>query len=138
MSKNNLQYLFLGLILFAHGFILTKLIFFPYPELFVYPYLTNQGLAPYSQILDQHFPGLMFLPLNFDNLGMNNEISARIWLISIVLVTHLLLFFIARSILKSGKSSSMTSLIRASLGFFGRSMLNPLSNFFNTFGPNPL
>ena len=93
MLKNNLQYFLLGLILLVHGLLLTKLIFFPYPELFIYPYLTNHGLLPYSQILDQHFPGLMFLPLNFDNLGMTSEVSARIWLISIVLITHILLFF---------------------------------------------
>ena len=73
-----LSKLILVLILITHVFILTKLVFFPYPELFIYPYLTNHGLKPYSQILDQHFPGLMFLPINFDNLGMNNEVSARI------------------------------------------------------------
>ncbi len=111
MLKNNLQYFFLGLILFIHAFLLTKLIFFPYPELFIYPYLTNHGLKPYSQILDQHFPGLMFLPLNFDNLGMNNEISARAWLISIVLITHILLFLISREFLKSGKKALLVNLL---------------------------
>lgn len=86
-------------IIFAHIFILSKLVLFPYPELFVYPYLTNHGLKPYSQILDQHFPGLMFLPINFDNLGMNDEISARLWLFGIVFLTHILLFLISKNIL---------------------------------------
>src|SRR3989338_3479932 len=72
-------YLFLGLILLTHILILSKLIYFPYPELFIYPYLTNHGLKPYSQIIDQHFPGLMFLPLNLDNLGMTTPEIARIW-----------------------------------------------------------
>ncbi len=58
-------------IILIHIFITFKLIFFPYPELFIYPYLTNHGLLPYKQILDQHFPGLMFLPINFNNLGKN-------------------------------------------------------------------
>src|SRR3989344_2950268 len=86
-------------IIFGHIFILSKLIFFPYPELFIYPYLTNHGLKPYSQILDQHFPGLMFLPVNFDNLGMNDEISARFWLFGIVFLTHVLLFLISKTYL---------------------------------------
>lgn len=93
----------LGLILLAHVLILSKLLFFPYPELFIYPYLTNHGLKPYSQILDQHFPGLMFLPINFDNLGMSDAAVARIWSIVIVLLTHIILFYITSSILKSKK-----------------------------------
>lgn len=94
-------YLILGVILFTHLFILSKLIFFPYPELFIYPYLTNQGLKPYAQILDQHFPGLMFLPVNFDNLGLNTIDSARIWSISIVIIIHIMLFIVSNEIFKS-------------------------------------
>jgi len=81
--------------------VLLKLMFFPYPEFFVYPYLTNNGLKPYAQILDQHFPGLMFLPINFDNLGMNSELEARVWLIGVVIITQLLLFIVARLIFKN-------------------------------------
>ncbi len=103
--------LILLIIILAHVFILSKLIFFPYPELFIYPYLTNHGLKPYSQILDQHFPGLMFLPINFDNLGMNNEASARIWLISIVLITHILLFLISGAVLKSNKKALLVNIL---------------------------
>lgn len=111
MSKNNLQYFLFGLILLVHAFLLTKLIFFPYPELFIYPYLTNHGLLPYSQILDQHFPGLMFLPINLDNLGMQNEVDARIWLLGIVLITHILLFFISSKILKSSSKALLVNLL---------------------------
>ena len=109
--KKNLPYLFLCLILLVHLSILAKLIFFPYPELFIYPYLTNQGLLPYSQILDQHFPGLMFLPINFDNLGMTNEVIARWWLIAIVIITHLFLFFISKNILKNGFKALLVNLL---------------------------
>lgn len=111
LFKKNLQYLLLGIILIIHSLILTKLIFFPYPELFVYPYLTNNGLIPYSQILDQHFPGLMFLPANFNNLGMTDEVSARFWLIGIVLLTHLFLFFITKFILKDGKKALLVNFL---------------------------
>ncbi len=111
MLKDRLCYLLLGIILLVHSLVVTRLIFFPYPELFIYPYLTNNGLKPYSQILDQHFPGFMFLPFNFDNLGMVNEIVARAWLISVVLITHLLLFFISRYFLKSGYKALLVNFL---------------------------
>ena len=103
--------LLLGFILLVHVLLLTRLIFFPYPELFIYPYLTNHGLKPYSQILDQHFPGLLFLPVNFENLGMTDEISARVWLIVIVLITHLLLFFISKTILKNDYQALLVNIL---------------------------
>lgn len=109
--NKNFAYLILGLILLVHTLILTRLIYFPYPELFVYPYLTNHGLAPYSQILDQHFPGLMFLPINLDNLGMTTPEVARIWSITLALITHLLLFFIASRILKSKSKALLVNIL---------------------------
>ncbi len=111
MLKNNWQYFLLGLILLVHTFVLTKLFFFPYPELFIYPYLTNHGLKPYSQILDQHFPGLLFLPVNFDNLGMTNPGVARIWLMVTVALTQILLFFISKKIFKSGKKALLVNFL---------------------------
>lgn len=113
MLKNNLVYFFLGLILLAHTFLITELIFFPYPELFIYPYLTNHGLLPYKQILDQHFPGLMFLPINFDNLGMTNPDIARIWLIVTVIITHILLFVLSSKILKSPRKAILVNILYA-------------------------
>ena len=98
-------------IVLVHSLILTKLQFFPYPELFIYPYLNNSGLKPYQEILDQHFPGLMFLPINFDNLGMTDPQIARIWLIFIVIIIQLFLFLIARSILKSEKKALFVNIL---------------------------
>lgn len=109
--KGKIIYVFLGLIILLHIFILLKIVFFPYPEFFIYPYLTNNGLKPYSQILDQHFPGLMFLPVNFDNLGMTNEITARAWLILIVVITHILLFSITAYFLRSKKRALLVSVL---------------------------
>lgn len=111
MLRNNFVKFLLLLIIVIHSFILTKLIFFPYPELFIYPYLTNHGLKPYSQILDQHFPGLMFLPINFNNLGMNTPEVARIWAIVVVIITHILLYFIGREILKSNKKALLVNVL---------------------------
>lgn len=104
------KFLFI-LVLILHTFVLTKLIFFPYPEFFVNPYLTNQGLKPYSQIMDQHSPGLMFFPVNFDNLGMTTPDAARIWLISIVLITQVMLFFISAKVLKDYKKAFFVSFL---------------------------
>lgn len=109
--REKIVYFFLVVILLSHTFILTELQFFPYPELFIYPYLTNHGLKPYSQILDQHFPGLLFLPINFDNLGMNDEYSARVWLIGIVIITHLLLFLVSKEILKSKRKALLVNFL---------------------------
>lgn len=98
---NKLALLLLLIIILIHAIVLTKLIYFPFPELFIYPYLTNHGLKPYSQIMDQHFPGLMFLPLNFDNLGMTTPEIARIWSIAVVIIVQLMLFIFGNQILKS-------------------------------------
>jgi dolichyl-phosphate-mannose--protein O-mannosyl transferase len=91
----------LGLVCFLHIYILSQLIFFPYPELFVYPYLTNHGLLPYKEIFDQHFPGLFFLPLNFERLGLTNEYIARYWQYGLVIISQVSLFFISRRIFKN-------------------------------------
>lgn len=109
--KQKWVFLIFGLILVVHALILSKLIFFPYPELFIYPYLTNHGLKPYQQILDQHFPGLLFLPVNFDNLGLHNEIIARGWLIAVTLLTQILLFFVFSKILKSNKKALLVNFL---------------------------
>lgn len=102
---------FLLIILIVHALVLAKLMFFPYPELFIYPYLTNNGLLPYHQIFDQHFPGLMFLPINLNNLGMTDEVSARWWLIGVVLLTQLLLFIICKSIFRSKEKALQVNLL---------------------------
>ena len=99
------------IIIIFHSLILSKLIFFPFPELFIYPYLTNHGLKPYSQILDQHFPGLLFLPINLDSLGMTTPDMARIWLISIVIITQILLFTVTREVLKSSRKAILVNIL---------------------------
>ncbi len=110
-NKQNLIYLILGIILLVHSLILTKLIFFPYPELFINPYLTNQGLKPYAQILDQDFPGLMFLPVNLDNLGMTTVEVARLWSISTVILVQIMLFFVSSKILKSKTKALLVNIL---------------------------
>lgn len=91
----------LSLLVIVHLFLLSRITFFPYPELFVYPYLTNHGLIPYRDILDQHFPGLMFFPINLGNLGMTTIEAARFWQYGIVIVVHILLYLIGKKIFKT-------------------------------------
>lgn len=98
---NKASLVLLTAIIAIHGLILTKLIYFPYPELFIYPYLTNIGLKPYLQILDQHFPGLLFLPINFNNLGMITPEIARIWSIALVVANQILLFIVGKKLFGS-------------------------------------
>ncbi len=99
---SNIKYLILlFLIVIVHVFALSKLLFFPYPELFVYPYLANHGLLPYKQIFDQHFPGLLFLPLNFEVLGLTNEYIARFWQYGLLIMTQVLLFFVSAKLFKN-------------------------------------
>lgn len=89
------------IIILTHIFILSRLIYFPYPELFIYPYLANNGLLPYKQIFDQHFPGLMFFPVNLGTLGMNDAYSARLVSYALVVITQLLLFLVANYVFRS-------------------------------------
>lgn len=131
--RNNFIYLLLGIILLAHSIVITRLIYFPYPELFIYPYLTNHGLKPYSQILDQHFPGLLFLPINFDNLGMNTPEAARIWSIAIVLMIQIMLFVIGSEILKSKTKALLLNVLYLSWQPFFEGWILWIDNFLPLF-----
>ena len=99
------------LIIAVHLFVLTQITFFPNSEMFIYPYLTNSGLLPYKQILDQHFPGLLFLPINFDNLGMRTPKDALLWQMAVVAITHLFIFILAKKVLGKSKFVFLPSLL---------------------------
>ncbi len=100
-KKFKLAYFFLALIVLIHIFLLSRIVFFPYPEMFVYPYLTSKGLLPYKEIMDQHFPGLFFFPVNFYTLGIRTPEAFFVLNIIIVFANHLLLFLSSRKIFKS-------------------------------------
>ena len=94
-----------------HLYVLKKLVFFPYPELFVYSYLTKQGLIPYKQIFDQHFPGIMFFPINMISLGIDTPQEARLLQLGVVAVTHILIFSISKKIFKTNFYSLIPNLL---------------------------
>lgn len=101
----------MGTIIATHIFLLSRIGFFPYPELFVYPYLTNIGLMPYRQILDQHFPGLMFFPINLNTLGMTTVSSAHLVQYLLIIATHISLAVFIWLLTKSRKSVILAGLI---------------------------
>ncbi len=109
----NFYNIFLILIIGLHVFILTKIIFFPYPEIFVYSYLTTKGLLPYKEIIDQHFPGLFFLPVNFYTLGIKTPLGAFFLHAVTIIINHILLFLIARKISKDSKFLLILNLLYA-------------------------
>jgi len=80
------------LIGFIHLFLLTRIQFFPYPELFVYPYLANRGLVPYLHIFDQHFPGLMLIDSNLEAIGINSVEGMRFVQLLLVAASQVLIF----------------------------------------------
>ncbi len=80
-----------------HALILWRLEFFLYPELLIYPYLTAKNVIPYAQILDQHFPGLMFFPINFHTLGFQDPVSFKALLILIIIIQSFFIYRFTRS-----------------------------------------
>jgi hypothetical protein len=101
----------LALIVTGHVLILSRLIFFPYPELFIYPYLTKIGLIPYRDIFDQHFPGIMFFPINLASLGIDTPDEMRVVQYTLVGITHLVLYLVSNQIFKSSKKALFVNLI---------------------------
>ena len=91
----------LFLIIITHIFLLSKLVFFPYPELFIYSYLTKIGLVPYKQIFDQHFPGIMFFPINLTTLGIDTVFEMRLLHFAIISLTQILLFVVVKKLFNS-------------------------------------
>ena len=97
-----MKYKFILLFIIAlHVFLLAKLIFFPYPEIFVYPFLANNGLLPYKQIFDQHFPSLLTMPVNLYTLGLRSPESARVFLMVSVVINQIFIYLISKKFFKN-------------------------------------
>lgn len=76
--------------------ILGSLRFVLYPELVVNSYLTASGFLPYREILDQHFPGLMFFPVNFHTLGLRDAWDFHLLLMAVAGSLTVLTYLVAR------------------------------------------
>lgn len=96
--KFSLQTIIIGFVVLVHIFILSQIVFFPYPELLIYSYLTDKGMLAYKSIFDQHFPGIMFFPLNLYSIGFNSPERLKIFQYLIVICNHLIIFNIVKRI----------------------------------------
>lgn len=65
--------------------------FFPYPEILTEIYFLKAGMLPYTQINDQHFPGVMLLPFNLGTLGITSVDSLRVVHLFLIIANFLLL-----------------------------------------------
>lgn len=99
--KNKLYYYrfslsatFLIIIIVLQIFSLFRSDYFVYPEIFIYPYLTKLGMIPYKEIVDQHFPGLFFLPINFLSIGMDTIQNVRMFHIFLIICDQLIIFYL--------------------------------------------
>lgn len=110
--------LFLFLLVFIHILLVSKSYFFPYPEIFIDPYLVQKGFVPYREILDQHLPSLLMMPINFYTLGIKTPEAAKVFLAAIVTVNHLLIFLLVKRL-----SSKVVKLPVGNIFYF---LLQPL------------
>src|SRR4030042_3449261 len=94
-------YPILIILIAVHLLLLSFLKFYPYPELFLYPFLAKNGLLPYKQIFDQHFPSVLMFPFNIYDLGLRSPESAKLFLYGTVALTQVVMFKIAKRL--SGK-----------------------------------
>lgn len=86
----------LGAIIVQQLLVLGCVRFVLYPELVVYPYLTASGFLPYREVLDQHFPGPMFLPVNFHTLGLHDAWDFHLLLMAVAATQTVLTYAVAR------------------------------------------
>ena len=107
MTKNKkfIPLFILFLIIGIHLLFLTQIAFWPYQEFRVYPYLTSQGFIPYKELIDQHFPGLFFFPVNLYTLGLATPLGLRMLQLVIVTITQILIYVILKKITKSSQAS---------------------------------
>lgn len=108
ISKENIVLLIIAVV---HILLLLQIRFFPYPELMIYSYLTDSGMTPYLQIIDQHFPGIMFFPVNLYSLGIDTVPELRVVHLFLIACNHILIFLILQRITGSKKKALIANLL---------------------------
>lgn len=121
----------LMLIVVVHLGALSRLKFSPYPELFIYPYLTNIGLVPYLQIFDQHFPGLLFFPINLGTLGVTSPENAKMLFMSLIAITQILIYVVTFKFTRS----KLAALVACLLYFLWQPLLEGATFWIDSFMP---
>lgn len=101
----------LSLIIILHIFILLQTVFWPASEFRILPYLTAKGLVPYKDIIDQHFPGIFFFPINLFTIGLANPLGLRLLQIIIIILTHIAIHLTTRKLGGSKTSSIFANIL---------------------------
>lgn len=73
------------IVIFLGGYFLS-------PEFTLYPYLVSRGFLPYANIIDQHFPSLIFGPLSFPSWLTGNPFPLSIIFGALTATTDLFIF----------------------------------------------
>ncbi len=89
--------------------------FFPYPEILTEIYFLKAGMLPYTQINDQHFPGVMLSPVNLGTFGITTVGNLRTVHLSLIIVNFIILFKLLK---RSRPVIKLTSLMLYSLFLF--------------------
>jgi len=110
IQKNHTT-IILSLIIILHILILLQTVFWPAAEFRILPYLTAKGLVPYKDIIDQHFPGIFFFPINLFTIGLANPLGLRLMQIFIVASTHVAIYLITRKLKNSGRYSFYSNIM---------------------------
>ena len=72
-------------LIFLRGYFLST-------EFTLYPYLTANGLLPYKDLIDQHFPVLFFGPISLPYVLSTNPYPLLVVFLSVLVITDILLF----------------------------------------------
>ena len=77
--------LFHTVLIFVRGYFLS-------PEFTLYPYLTSHGFLPYRDIVDQHFPTLLFGPFSLPGILTTNPWPLLGVFVAVLCLTDILLY----------------------------------------------
>ena len=93
----SIRFLFVVLILF-HLFLLIKLRFTAWPEMFAWPYLMLKGWLPYRDIAIAHTPVLLFDLAVFNKIFGIGLVQPKIYTWILILTTDVLVFYVAKKL----------------------------------------
>lgn len=82
--------------------LLLNIQFTVWPEFILFPYLVNNGLKPYSEVIDQHTPGFVLSPVNFASFNIDSIGEFKLIFIFISLTQTLLLYKFSKDFLNNG------------------------------------
>jgi hypothetical protein len=80
------------ILLLVHLLLILKAGYFLSPELSLYPFLTKNGFLPYRDLIDQHFPAILFGPISLPSALSSNPFSLLTVFLLITVLTDILIF----------------------------------------------